>query len=430
MLRIRAIFEVSSVSSSRARAICGSLLIIPFLLAGCIRSELPNSECDIEQCWVHVAEPEAIFYHAYDTLGGQPLSAEHPEARVIPSAADSIVFTTRWDASVTSRVPLYIKATAGATVYHLQDGREVPFVNGTAVDLTATAVNQHTVQTFIVRSEDGQCHRRYHIYMQIPPMPSYPPEGFLFRFEDYALEPTEGKYYVWQESNPFATDVTWANGNPGFRLSVSSAQPEDYPTAPVPNGGVDGGPCLRLRTCDTGGFGRMVNMRLAAGNHFIGTFDVDNALRDALAATRFGIPFAHKPLRLSGFYRYTPGTTMQDRSGKPIPDATDQCDIYAVFYRNTDANGHQVQLDGSNVTTSSHIIALARIDPATIRHGDTEWQTFNIPFVYQQEVSDEDIRQKHCSMTIVFSSSTDGGNFIGAIGSTLWIDNVTLDCEY
>lgn len=407
-----------------------SALLLAFLFAGCIGSELPNSECDIEQCWLHVAEPEAVFHHAYDTLGGVPLSAERPEERVIPSAADSIVFSTRWDAKVTAPIPLYIKATPGATVYQVLDGREVPFVNGTPVDLTATSTDQHTTQTFIVRSEDGQWHRRYRIFLQVPPMPSYPPEGFLFRFDDYALEPAEGKYYVWQESNPFATDVTWANGNPGYRLSVSSAQPEDYPTAPVAQGGVDGGPCLRLRTCDTGGFGRMVNMRLAAGNHFIGTFDVDNALRDALAATRFGIPFAHKPLLLSGFYRYTPGATVQDRSGRPVEGATDQCDIYAVFYRNIDEQGHQVMLDGSNVTTSPHIIALARIDPATIRHGDTEWQTFSIPFVYQQQVSDEDINQKRCSMTVVFSSSVDGGHFIGAIGSTLWIDNVTLECEY
>ena len=41
----------------------------------------------------------------------------------------------------------------------------------------------------------------------------------------------------------------------------------------------------------------MVNMRIAAGNLFIGTFDVANALKDAMAATRFGLPFNKKPLR-------------------------------------------------------------------------------------------------------------------------------------
>ena len=174
----------------------------------------------------------------------------------------------------------------------------------------------------------------------------------------------------------------------------------------------------------------MVNMRLAAGNHFIGTFDVTNALKDALAATRFGLPFAHKPRLLRGFYRYTPGATVQSRNGQPIPEAVDECDIYAVFYRNVDAQGNQIQLDGSNITSSPEIVAMARIDRSTIDRRGTEWVPFSLPFVYQQEVTDEDIRQKRCSITIVFSSSQDGGNFIGAIGSTLWIDEVTLECEY
>ena len=401
-----------------------------FALAGCIGSEPAGTECDIERCWIHLDEPEVVFYHAYDTMAGVPVTADNPGVKVIPSAADSVVFSARWDARVCTPVPIYFQVTPGATLYRVVDGKEVPFQNGTAVDLNATGVNEHTVQTFIVRSEDRQWHRTYRVCIQIPPMPSYPEEGFLFRFDAYGLEPNEGKYYVWTESNPFLQDLPWANGNPGYRLSVSSARPEDYPTAPMADGGVDGGPCLRLRTCDTGGFGRMVNMRLAAGNHFIGTFDVSNALRDALAATRFGQPFAHKPRLLRGFYRYTPGATMQNRNGETIQDAVDECDIYAVFYRNVDDNGNQIQLDGSNVTTSPAIVAMARIDRSTIDREGKEWTPFSLPFVYQQDVTDEDIRQKRCSITIVFSSSQDGGNFIGAIGSTLWIDEVTLECDY
>lgn len=399
-------------------------------LASCIGSEPAGTECDIERCWIHLDEPEAVFYHTYDTMAGTPMAADKPEWKVIPSAADTVVFSARWDAHVHAPVPIYFQVTPGATLYQLVDGKEVPFQNGTAVDLSATSVNEHTVQTFVVRSEDGKWHRTYRVFIQIQPMPSYPEEGFLFHFDSYELEPIEGKYYLWKESNPFLQDVQWANGNPGYRLSVSSARPEDYPTVPMAEGGVDGGPCLRLRTCDTGGFGRMVNMRLAAGNHFIGTFDVTNALKDALAATRFGLPFAHKPRLLRGFYRYTPGATVQSRNGQPIPEAVDECDIYAVFYRNVDAQGNQIQLDGSNITSSPEIVAMARIDRSTIDRRGTEWVPFSLPFVYQQEVTDEDIRQKRCSITIVFSSSQDGGNFIGAIGSTLWIDEVTLECEY
>ena len=39
-------------------------------------------------------------------------------------------------------------------------------------------------------------------------------------------------------------------------------------------------------------------MPIAAGNLFIGEFDMTNALSKPLEATRFGIPFCYKPARL------------------------------------------------------------------------------------------------------------------------------------
>lgn len=46
-----------------------------------------------------------------------------------------------------------------------------------------------------------------------------------------------------------------------------------------------------IRDKNTGSFGAGVNMPIAAGNLFIGKFDVSNALADALRATQFGLPF-------------------------------------------------------------------------------------------------------------------------------------------
>lgn len=409
----------------------------PFLLAGaslglngCFADEPANAECDIVKCWVHFDEPEVIFYHAYDTLAGQPVSIDFPDEKVLPTSVDSIVFTTRWDKQVTQPVPLYFQVTPGARIFLEADGKEVPFVNGTPVDLRATAVDEYQVQHFVVRSEDGAWSRCYSVSIQVPPMPSYPPEGFEFNFEDFALN-SGGKYYVWTEANPFARDLQWANGNPGFNYSRSSAKPDEYPTVPVPGAGVDGGACLKLTTCDTGGFGKMVNMPQAAGNMFIGTFDLAKALTKdgALTATRFGFPFAHKPQRMRGYYKYFPGPQKHNRYKEPIP-GQDICDIYAVFYRNTDEDGNQVQLDGTNVMTSPLLVALARIKSEDIVLNTTEWQEFSIPFEYLDEVDDELVRQKGCSFTICFAASIEGDLFQGAEGSTLWVDNVTLECEY
>ena len=408
-----------------------ALALATLTLHGCIADEPANAECDIERCWIHLDQPETIFYHDYDTLAGEPVSVDHPADKIVPTSLDSIVFITRWNATVSQPVPLYIEVTPGAKLYIIENGREVPFTSGTAVDLHATAVDEHAEQHFVVRSEDGKWNRHYRISIQVPPMPSYPPEGFELKFDSYALN-SAGQYYVWTESNPFLTDIQWANGNPGFRMSKSSAKPEEYPTVAVDEGGVDGGPYLKLTTRDTGGFGRMVNMRIAAGNHFIGSFDVGQALNGqagALAATRFGQPFAHKPIRLRGFYRFKPGPTKQDRQGNPMDEA-DVCDIYCVFYRNTDAAGNQVQLDGANILTSENIVGLARLNHDEVDTSGEKWVPFDLPLVYTTEVTEADVKENRYSMTMCFSSSIDGAYFRGAVDSELHIDNVTLECEY
>ncbi|MCR5181047.1 MAG: hypothetical protein K6C30_07515, partial [Bacteroidaceae bacterium] len=174
----------------RLRNFIPLLALAPVVLSGCIADEPANAECDIEKCWVHFSNPEEYFYHAYDTLAGQPISLEHPEEKGISTSSDSIIFTIRWDKQVLSPVPLFFQVTEGAKLYQLVEGKEVLFVNGTPVDLTATAVGHYTEQRFVVRSEDGNWSRTYRVSIQVPTMPTYPPEGLKFQFEDYALNST------------------------------------------------------------------------------------------------------------------------------------------------------------------------------------------------------------------------------------------------
>ena len=179
----------------------------------CIGDEPANAECDIEKCWIHLDQPETVFYHDYDTLAGEPITVDRPDQKIVPTSVDSIVFNTRWNASVSQPVPLYIEVTPGAKLFRMEGGSEVPFTSGTPVDLRATAHGDYNEQRFIVRSEDGKWSRTYRISIQVPPMPSYPPEGFELKFDGFELNDA-GQYYVWTETNPFLTDVQWANGNP------------------------------------------------------------------------------------------------------------------------------------------------------------------------------------------------------------------------
>lgn len=404
-------------------------LIIVMALAGiltsCIGDELPNTECDIEAITINVDEPKALFYHDYDAT------------QVVPSVDKEIVYQLRAGAEV-SELPVTLTITEGAKAYvddgtflnppiRLGDKYFKPFTNGSLVDFS----NGRTRQ-FRIIAEDGMWDRVYTVRFE----QRFAELGACtidIDFEKYELSDPKktvddaGVYYIWKATDPNAvSEDQWVCGNPGFKLSKSSAKPLEYPTVPAEGQGVDGGACLKLQTMDTGAFGRMVNMRIAAGNFFIGTFDVANALKDALAATRFGLPFAHKPTKMTGYYKFKAGKQFQDKSGKPV-DRIDQPDAYCILYRNTDANGKKVLLDGADVLTNPNIVGLGRISGVV---ETDEWTAFEIPVIYSEEIDDELLIDFGYSMTICFASSIEGAYFEGAPGSTFYVDKVKLECEY
>lgn len=169
-------------------------------------------------------------------------------------------------------------------------------------------------------------------------------------------------------------------------------------------------------------------MPIAAGNLFIGTFDASNALKDAMKATRFGLPFSFKtkPIYFSGYYKYLPGEKFTNRNMKEIKDRIDEGTIYAVLYDNHDKNGKAVVLHGDDVQTSPQIVAIAILPNI----GKTEeWTHFNIPFNYKKNVDAEKLTNGGYSLAVVCSSSVDGAIFQGAIGSTLWVDKIIVNVK-
>lgn len=396
-----------------------ALVCIPVLLASCIAAEEANTECDIETVSLHLDSPTDIFYHEYDTM------------QTIISTESDIVFIARSYANV-QNIPVTLRVTDKASIYHYaDDGSLAPFKNGSALDFSNEKAHR-----FRIVSESKAWNREYSISV----VREAPSEGNLtIGFEKYALD-ASGKYYVWEAPEAF-TDGLWKNGNPGFRISKSSAQPMEYPSTPVPGGGPDGSACLKLETCDTGPFGRLVNMRIASGSMFNGIFDVGSALTDALKATQFGTPYPHKPVMMRAWLRFEPGSVFMDRDGNTVEGVIDEPDMYCVFYRNEDEAGNKVQLDGSDVLSSPYIVGLARLPhhynadgtdqlSGNPIHGVTnEWQEVTIHVNYRTEIDEEILKNKGYSIIIGFASSWGGAYFKGAIGSKYYIDNVQLFCE-
>ena len=365
-------------------------------LASCIQDEALNAECDIETCYVECNDYDSVFF------------SKSEMSKSVNSTDSVISFLIRDNADV-SAMRVFFTVTEGARVYVLNGGVPKEYVDGTELDFSDSS------HSFRVVSENGVWHRDYRVNFTQVDMPSD------YHFSHFELGP-QGCYYQWFEYDEVGRRINmWATGNPGFRLSKSSAKVDEYPSVAVPDGYIGDG--VKLETRSTGGFGAMVNMRLAAGNIFIGTFDVEYALEDAMMATCMGLPYRRKPITYSGYYHYKRGEVFQDRNGNPVSERLDNPDLYAVFYKNTDDEGNAVVLHGDDVMTHPNIVAIARVENPVVGE---EWTYFEVPFEYIGDVSPELLRNAGYSLTVVCTSSIDGGTFCGAVGSTLWVDEVKV----
>lgn len=370
------------------------------LATSCIKDEPLNSECDIEICKVHHDTPDAIFYTVSDTLQG------------VSSADTVITFFTRSNIRPEdlSEVRVTFALTPGATI--------TP-ANGSVQDFSQGDV------VYTVKSEDNLWHRVYRV--RFVPMAILNP---VFDFETVELEQPKERYYSWYAYDQDGMrQELWATGNSGFALSRSSAKPNEYPSVAIEHGLVGKG--VKLETCNTGPFGVMVNMRIAAGNLFLGSFDTQNALKDAMKATQFGVPINRKPVRFTGYYKFQPGETFQDRYGIEVPGWVDAPDAYAVLYKNTDESGRPVTLYGDDVLTHPNIVALARVSDFKVTGitDDDVWEHFDLPLEYKYDLDPDLLRNFGYSLAVVFTSSIEGANFCGAVGSTLLVDESSIIYE-
>ena len=366
------------------------------MTSSCFGDEPDYCEADIETATLHVPNPSEFFFQATDSI------------QTVFSTDSVITFAVRGDADVSALAPEFT-LSPGATV--------VP-ASGSVHDFSQGAV------TYTVTSQDGKWQRHYRIF--VTPTLVTVTDTLKFDFEHYELEPSTQRFYMWHNTLPDGSlGNDWATANDGFRISMSTAKAEDYPTTPLVPGYEGAGVCLTTR--DTGPFGRMANKRLAAGNMYLGTFDIRIAMSDHLHATRFGIPFTDRPDSFTGYYTYEPGPTVQDFYGNPIAGRVDSANVYAVFYRNHDAAGNEAVLYGDNVLSSDLIVAVANMGYVT---PTTTWTPWDVKFVYREEVDEQLLASRGYSLAIVFSSSGAGGSFIGAIGSRLCVDKVRLICTH
>ena len=320
----------NKIQARKERCAIVFMAVLSMLLTGCIKDETLNAECDITDAYVSVSNPEDMFFHASDTL-------VH-----IGSEEGTIQFNVRRTADLTQLSPRFI-ITEGATISP---------ASGSTHDFSQGSV------TYTVTSQDKQWSRQYQVFFQ--PVTVTMTDTVKYDFEYFGPDSKYQKFYEWYEESNGIVERLWATGNGGFFLANSSKAPEDYPTVPSYDG-YDGS-CVKLVTLDTGPLGRSTGRPIAAGNMFLGYFNTELALRDALHSTEMGVPFTHQPRKLTGYYRFQPGPEYKNKAQQVIENYTDSADVYAVLYRNHDEAGRPVVLYGDNVLTSPLIVSKARVN--------------------------------------------------------------------
>lgn len=225
---------------------------------------------------------------------------------------------------------------------------------------------------------------------------------------------TASDYY---EPGSSAESTIWGTGNPGTQILNKLA------TTPFDLGG--GNKAAKLETLYNGLLPASLGMPISAGSIFTGFFNPDNLdPTDPEAAIEFGTPFTGRPLKLRFKYQFEPGEENKDRDGNAL-SYPEMLDIYALL---------EVRLGGKT----------ERLATAWFRSADAveSLTSMEVPFYYGEldnsfpdymkppdgawVGTDSAAFALPTHITFVASSSFDGANFAGAVGSVLILDDVEM----
>ena len=314
---------------------------------------------------------------------------------VIDEANATITFKAEEGGDVSALVPT-IEVSAGATVTPAS-GSAVSFASGSA--------------TFTVVAEDGTS-KTYTVSCNM---------GSLIQYDFETWATPEGAM-----SPEVVNPEGWATCNDAVALIKNLGSlggityTGEYPVRQTTDAH-SGSTAAMLESVDTQGgniFGQTIP-KVTAGSMFLGTFNAFAAMTDPMATTEFGILYDKKPVKVSGYYKYTPGAEFYNAAGELQADQKDACAISAVLY---EVESEDETLNGSTIYTSDKIVAMA-----SFSSGETvaEYTPFELNLEY---VKDYDASKTY-KFAVIFSASADGAAYNAAVGSTLYIDDVTIENE-
>lgn len=235
----------------------------------------------------------------------------------------------------------------------------------------------------------------------------------------------------------------WDSGNIGTSTYLTSLVGVHNPTYPE-NIDVNtiGGKAAKLESQFVGFMG---TGKFAAGNIYTGNY-CETFANPMGARIRFGKEFASRPIQLTGYYKYSRGTTIDEDNDATYTNILKQAggDLCSVYIALTDNEGlaadnnipaaafeidnrlsadepenfkYKSSIDFSE--NNKHIIAYGTLSDEEAK-GAADWTKFTIDLKYR------DLTRKPKYIIIVASASKYGDYFTGSTSSVMYIDDFEL----
>lgn len=207
---------------------------------------------------------------------------------------------------------------------------------------------------------------------------------------------------------------TWDTGNKG---ATTLGDSNSVPSTDTWNGKAGYSAELNTKFVGIGVVGK-----LAAGNIYTGEYRKTDGTNGILG---FGRPFTGRPTKLKGHYKYR-CVNISHSSDNDYKHLIGQPDTMSIYIALTNwSEPYEIR------TRPTNRQLFDKNDPSVIAYGEftlgssvEQWSDFTIDLDYRRT------NEKPTHVVIVVSASKYGDFFTGGSGSTLWVDDFTLEWDY
>ena len=231
---------------------------------------------------------------------------------------------------------------------------------------------------------------------------------------------------------------TWATGNQGAAFAIGLGAEAELPSQPYERSQDE--IAAKLTTQDMGALAAAFGGKgIAAGNLFTGRFEIGNVTN---AHPVFGTPYTETPIAFKIDYKYSPAEGLLNGKRRPV-EGKDAADMYVILEKREGNKAIRLGSGWLRVTEAQEEWTTEVIDIKYAKNGQapeevSEHARYVLKYGHDGDTSVSDpglmpeatwgdiSKDKPTHIIAVFSSSYLGDYFIGAPGSTLWVDNFEL----